>query len=159
MKGCLIGSVVLLICVLFIAGGILGWDRTDVQVTGKAFTPAQVQIKTGDSVYFKNQTGHKGIVLCLGKQGVCDFHAAGPSALQKGEVTLDVDEMLPIEFSDAGTYTVTSPQHASMTLLVTVEKRSDSGGYGGGGGYSGGGDDGGDGGGSSGGGGSGGGGE
>lgn len=154
MKVYLIGFIiVLLICALVIAGGILGWDRTDVQVTKNAFTPSQVQIKAGDTVYFKNQTGRKGFVLCLGKQGICDSHASGPEDLQKGDVTLDVDEMLPIEFSTTGIYTITSPQHATMTLVVTVERSSD-GGYGtGGGGYSGGGDDGGEGGGGSGGGG------
>jgi plastocyanin len=146
MKGCLVVAV-FLVCALVIAGGILGWDRTDVQVTGNAFVPSQVQIKSGDSVYFKNQTGHGGVRLCLGKKGICDSHASGPGDLQKGGVTLDVDAMLPIQFSYSGTYTVTSPQHATMTLVVTVQS-SGSGGYGGTGGYSGGGDDGGEGGGS-----------
>lgn len=103
---------VFLICGLIIVGGILGWDRTDVQVTGNAFTPNQVQITTYDSVFFQNQTGHGGVILCLSKKGVCDAHAPGPAVLQKGGVTLAVDEMLPITFSDPGIYTITSPANA-----------------------------------------------
>ena len=138
MKKGAVAFIVFLFCVLVIAGGILGWDRTDVQVTGSAFTPNQVQITSGDSVYFKNQTGHGGIVLCLGKKGICASHVSGPADLQEGGAVLDVDKMLPIKFSVPGIYTITSPQHATMTLVITV-KRNDNSGYGtGGGGYSGG---------------------
>lgn len=135
MKKYLVICAVLLLLGLFSAGKVLGWGRTIVHVTGQAFTPNRVEVTEGGSVDFQNQTGHGGVVLCLGQRGVCGPPASDTVVWQKGGVTLAVNETLPVAFNYAGMYSITSPQHASMTLVVTVDKSS-VGNYGNGGGGS-----------------------
>jgi plastocyanin len=148
MKGCLVGCCVLLLLALVIVGKSYGWDLTYVQILNNAFSPDQVEIIEGDSVYFQNKTGARGIVICLGRQGKCTPHASGPSDLQNRGITLGVAETRSVEFDKQGSYAVTFPQRTKMNLLVNVRQSDNtsdgssggggSGGSSGSGGYSGG---------------------
>ena len=138
-KWIFVGIVLLVVLVIALPrfGESMGWGLTRMEATNKALTPSEADITAGQSVYFQNTGGQDGLVICLGRNGVCQATPNGPGELQPRGLALHANETHGVQFDHPGSYAITSPQlHANARVVVA--EASDSGGGGDGSGGSGG---------------------
>lgn len=90
------------------------------EMTRSSFTPATLNIFTGETVYFRNTSG---IIqtLCVGSHRECaNPNATAPEQLRAPGLSIQPGQTINLVFDTSGTYQIISTTTPALTLTVVV---------------------------------------